>query len=999
LLFWTDDRNQPRKINIDTALADPTYYFNEDHISVAKYYPYATPEISDSYIVEDCAYVPFDSGINTPVGTDVYDAIYDFFVVDQAALSPTIVTALTNNIGMKGWVIGANGLRWEFKLAWFQADNPVRLPGAYGGKYMIFIDRDLSDATALGTPITIPVGPNKFTLNFVEETQKDVSSPWLEEDQTKFTVKNLSFGGFGQVIGYASSATIEDYASSVYAFGTRSKVTDLGETAPPPGPGVGPTFQIPNSFPLNSIAATQANYPRIKHPKIPEDRYFLAWFSNVSGGFFQIIVAELPGFENVGTLTPVNLATEFGLAVGDMISYHWPNKYYNYNFPGDPAFLEDKFVRFSYRFKYDDGEYSIIAPFTQPTFIPKQSGYFLNDVNKTDQNPTDYNNLVPQEQIAGQNTVVDFFVNKVTQVNLKIPLEFPASSLSNNLKVSEIDILYKEANSLSLKVIETIEAAEWATVTDNYITYNYQSRKPIKTLPEDEITRVYDNVPVRAKTQSSSGNRIIYANFYDRHSSPNTLDYYVGVSPKWTSSFPETTNSHIKYPNHTLKQNRSYQVGFILADRYGRSSDVILSSIKDSTYRLDTGIYAFNPITFKGSTIYNPYFSTVFEPKTPNADILTTAHTQAGILDWPGDSLKIYFPEPEVIPLKSQGPEGYPGWFEEPVFAAAFTITVIAGDTITCTTPAVLAKPGQLIKWNKGTALIKSVKVLGATTEYLLENVTGPLGATSVSVYNINPLGFYSYKVVVKQNEQDYYNVYLPSLLQGNPVVKPFELTLLAVAAGTKVIEVNSTVHGDPATFPILEGMVVNLGGTDYSVTNILNSTQFEVDSAPGVVGAGLATFSQRNTSTLNVTTLLTDNANKIPPALNETTPTQAQFATSTTRLIPRVAIDNLKFTATADTNNWPIFPGKQSLKVRSLGNFEAMFVDGKYAGLWQADTDPPTAVIENTFQLGKDSEIAKPTSKEELFFSCYETTPVVSQLEIFYESSSSNTITNLAAS
>ena len=37
LLFFTDNRNQPRKINVETAIADPTYYTNEDHISVAKF--------------------------------------------------------------------------------------------------------------------------------------------------------------------------------------------------------------------------------------------------------------------------------------------------------------------------------------------------------------------------------------------------------------------------------------------------------------------------------------------------------------------------------------------------------------------------------------------------------------------------------------------------------------------------------------------------------------------------------------------------------------------------------------------------------------------------------------------------------------------------------------------------------------------------------------------------------------------------------------------------
>ena len=49
-----------------------------------------------------------------------------------------------------------------------------------------------------------------------------------------------------------------------------------------------------------------------------------------------------------------------------------------------------------------------------------------------------------------------------------------------------------------------------------------------------------------------------------------------------------------QYPYHNLKQNRTYQVGFVLSDRYGRQSDVILSS-----YDSVDGI--------TGSTVYSPY--------------------------------------------------------------------------------------------------------------------------------------------------------------------------------------------------------------------------------------------------------------------------------------------------------------------------------------------------------------------------------------------------------
>ncbi len=91
------------------------------------------------------------------------------------------------------------------------------------------------------------------------------------------------------------------------------------------------------------------------------------------------------------------------------------NPYYDANYGGDPQFLEDKFIRFSYRFKFDDGEYSIFAPFTQSMFIPKQDGYFKGD----------------DEKLTYESTIVDFMENKVTKIDLLIPLPATRSVLQN----------------------------------------------------------------------------------------------------------------------------------------------------------------------------------------------------------------------------------------------------------------------------------------------------------------------------------------------------------------------------------------------------------------------------------------------------------------------------------------------------------------------------------------------------------------------------------------
>ena len=62
--------------------------------------------------------------------------------------------------------------------------------------------------------------------------------------------------------------------------------------------------------------------------------------------------------------------------------------------------------------------------------------------------------------------------------------------LASKLKVDSLEIIYKEANSISVKVIKTIEVTDDMFNTSNsYINWEYKSNKPIKTLPEDVQTR------------------------------------------------------------------------------------------------------------------------------------------------------------------------------------------------------------------------------------------------------------------------------------------------------------------------------------------------------------------------------------------------------------------------------------------------------------------------------------------------------------------------------
>ena len=327
-----------------------------------------------------------------------------------------------------------------------------------------------------------------------------------------------------------------------------------------------------------------------------------------------------------GSDTRVSISPSFSVAAIDdtyfsFIQSTMTNKNDDDEWPGDPDYLEDRFVRFSYRFKFDDNEYSIMAPFTQIAYIPKQNGYFING----------------DEDSAYRSTIVDFMENLVQNIGLVIPLPTSANRITSEYKISELEILFRESDSVAVKVLESVTAGEisGASATNNYYAYDYQSRKPYRTLPEAQTVRVYDKVPVRAFSQESSGNRIIYGNYRDQHTPPANLNYNCRISPKSVSG---TFNNFVEYPNHTVKRNRNYQAGFILADKFGRQSPVILSSV-------DAGV-SVNTQFYSGSTIYSPYD---LNPEDTN------------VRDWMGDAISLIINSPITSRIDSAA--GTPGLY------------------------------------------------------------------------------------------------------------------------------------------------------------------------------------------------------------------------------------------------------------------------------------------------------------------------------------------------
>ena len=387
-------------------------------------------------------------------------------------------------------------------------------------------------------------------------------------------------------------------------------------------------------------------------------------------------------------------------------------------------------------------------------------------------------------------TIVQWFENRVNNIGLKIPLPqgggTPAAaltSLQEDYQVEAVEILYRESDGLSTKILESLSTAEDiktsnispipnTSVTQFYYTFDYKSVKPYKTLPSNQETRVYDKVPIKALAQEVIANRVTYGNFVENHTPPASMDYSASYNDKSLAY-----NNYVQYPNHSVKQNRNYQVGFILSDRYGRQSSVVLSSND-------------NDPTANGSTIYVPYKDW--------DDVQTTA---LSTYEWLGSCLRVIVNN-GITQTTKNTQTGEPGLYKSYSDTSVDEIEInnggtgyTVGDVITTQYSAGGIGLGSGLTYEVTTAggggVITGVKILtrgsGYADEQILDqNTVTPVGGTGakvkITVNPVNVLGWQSYKFAVKQQEQEYYNVYLPGFVSGYPVVQPIERGRVAFA-------------------------------------------------------------------------------------------------------------------------------------------------------------------------------------------------------------------------
>ena len=206
---------------------------------------------------------------------------------------------------------------------------------------------------------------------------------------------------------------------------------------------------------------------------------------------------------------------------------------------GDSNNLEDKFLYFAYRYKYIDNEYSALSPFSPVAFLPKQYEY-------------------------------DYGVSE----NISMVNSFNTVTLTYNRggdNVKEVQLIFRDTRSLNAYVIDNIQTRTLSSSQSQI--YQFKNNKVYSILDADQVNRLFDNVPLKAKSQELIGSRLIYGNYtqffnlFDCLGEPILPVFSLMVT---TQSISENT------PKPTFKSNRDYEIGLVYLDDYGRSTTVVI---------------------------------------------------------------------------------------------------------------------------------------------------------------------------------------------------------------------------------------------------------------------------------------------------------------------------------------------------------------------------------------------------------------------------------------
>ena len=424
--------------------------------------------------------------------------------------------------------------------------------------------------------------------------------------------------------------------------------------------------------------------------------------------------------------------------------------------------IQDKFVKFGYRFQYENNEYSIISPFTQTCFMPGK-GKVMNKGSYLDGQAGMLS--VTDATDAFKNTTVESMQNAVNRVHLFIDL--PTETTINSIAAADAGPSVVTPNSHLKGLSNTIHGVHQDDATNNpiangdklltqrgdeYIVNSFTSANPNSTLVTTK----------RIKPSIVAGERLYFFDAPAAYTNPLNIKkieiVYVesnslAVKVVETISLNNTTSySHRVEPITSTKGRLIYGYSYI----YDSAKPIKTLPSKEITRVMDSVPIKANAQEMSGNRIIygnfkqNRPLSQAITPNSFSVDSGNQSNINNSYLLSSVKSVREY-----SVGLVLSDRYGR----QSTVFLPSVSTTFVRPqDTNSSGTPGV--SPGGT--WSLDDIWTHAVLKL-------------QFSSTIQDVYNheTNPLGWYSYKVVVKQPEQEYYNVYAPNLIDNIPSSNP----------------------------------------------------------------------------------------------------------------------------------------------------------------------------------------------------------------------------------
>jgi len=265
----------------------------------------------------------------------------------------------------------------------------------------------------------------------------------------------------------------------------------------------------------------------------------------------------------------------------------------------EAGIFQTKIPRFAYRYKYEDNEYSAFSPWSEPAFLPSGFSY----------HPTKNPYNLGMVNYAKSIIVQDF-----------VPADIPSD-------VVQVDLLYKEEHSPTVYSIDSFKPDDPVDSGYTYNPWNSIGSTPINfynnmvltdkgsyeitsdnvrgAVAENQLLRAWDNVPRKALAQEITGNRVVYGNYLQNYNLINKPIIKAGYRTRALTSSDYIDRSVAK---KSLKSFRDYQVGVIYGDKYGRETPVFTED--DAAFNLP----------FKECKDVNQIYASLYGPQPSWAD-------------------------------------------------------------------------------------------------------------------------------------------------------------------------------------------------------------------------------------------------------------------------------------------------------------------------------------------------------------------------------------------